>query len=230
MSVVSQFDTCSKCGSVAEDGVPLQRCSRCKLALYCDKKCQTTAWKGHKRVCKALPPSLKLSNPEESVKATRLLGGYNRPFYPRDTVVPPSHPVWTTGAISPISQIVGVPLLIHREVEEQSLSDPSKGDKDNQAVTYLMIDPETGLAPARWQKNIGPVTIVRADHKHLSPVALEMIWMFCDEILERFGDEGTPPLSKYRKEEFDEFCRKYQEEYVMNNIRADEISTETLPL
>ncbi len=80
----------------------------------------------------------------------RLLGGYNRPFYPRETVVPPSHPVWSIGAISPISQIVGVPLLIHRELEEQRLTDPPNGDKDNQAVTYLMIDPETGFAPKRY--------------------------------------------------------------------------------
>ena len=76
----------------------------------------------------------------------RLLGGYNRPFYPRETVVASSHPVWTSGAISPVSQIVGVPLLIHRELEEQPWTDPPNGHKDNQAVTYLMIDPEIGFA------------------------------------------------------------------------------------
>lgn len=89
--------------------------------------------------------------------------------------------MWTTGTISPVSQIVGVPLLIHREAQELSLDEPNDENKDNQAVTYLMIDLESGFAPPRfvathpsnlpltcrgdlncfslhrWQKNIGPV-------------------------------------------------------------------------
>ncbi len=83
------------------------------------------------------------------------------------------------GATSPISQIVGVPLLIYRETHEFPLDEPKDASKDNQAVTYLMIDPESGFAPprsvsasfvfidttcisqslllTRWQNNIGPV-------------------------------------------------------------------------
>ncbi len=57
-----------------------------------------------------------------------------------------------------------------------------------------------------------------------------MIWMFCDEVLERFGDNRTPPLRLYSKKEFDDFCQKYKEEYVMNQIRADEIGAQKLPL
>ncbi|KAI0702302.1 hypothetical protein BC835DRAFT_1411127 [Cytidiella melzeri] len=230
MSTAQQFDVCSKCGTAPQDGAQLQRCSRCKLTFYCGADCQNTAWKTHKRVCKAPPAcTLKLTEPGSAVKATRLLGGHNRPFYPVATIVPASHPVWTTGAISPLSQIVGLPLLIHRELEEVPVNVRNDADKDNQAVTYLMIDPETGYAPPRWQKNIGPVTIVRADHKPLTPVAFEMIWMFCDRVLDRFGDGPEFAMRLYKKEEFNKFCEQYKEDYA-NSVRADEIDAQELPL
>ena len=90
-----------------------------------------------------------LSQPSTELAGVRLLGGFNRPFYPKAIHVPSRHPVWTTGAVSPISQIVGVPLLIHREMTEQPLSTPNTAEKDNQAVTFLMIDPVTGFAAPR---------------------------------------------------------------------------------
>ena len=95
-----------------------------------------------------------LTQPADAVAGVRLLGGFNRPFFPKGTTVPPEHAVWTTGAISPISQIVGVPLLIHRELQEEPLSKPNDGLKDNQAVTFLMISPESGFAPARCDSDL----------------------------------------------------------------------------
>jgi len=47
---------CSNCG-IGEIGgdAALKPCSRCKVALYCGRKCQVRHWKagGHKAVCKA---------------------------------------------------------------------------------------------------------------------------------------------------------------------------------
>ncbi len=80
----------------------------------------------------------------------RLLGGHNRPFDPKETIVAPDHLVWKSGNISPLSQVVGVPILIHRETEEQPLETPNDCDLDNQAVTYMMIDPDSGFAPSRY--------------------------------------------------------------------------------
>ena len=42
---------CSNC-SKPVDGT--KRCSRCKVALYCDRDCQASAWKKHKRLCQPL--------------------------------------------------------------------------------------------------------------------------------------------------------------------------------
>lgn len=40
---------CSVCGAPAE-----KRCSKCKLEWYCSRKCQVSAWKGHKALCDTL--------------------------------------------------------------------------------------------------------------------------------------------------------------------------------
>ena len=40
---------CSVCGLPAE-----KRCSKCKMEWYCSRKCQVSAWKGHKALCETL--------------------------------------------------------------------------------------------------------------------------------------------------------------------------------
>lgn len=40
-----------RCGHCAKMGDNLLRCSRCKNSWYCNKECQRTAWKQHKKVC-----------------------------------------------------------------------------------------------------------------------------------------------------------------------------------
>lgn len=80
-------------------------------------------------------------------------GGRGVTFNPSARTVPPEHPVWNAwrhGGVSPVSQLIGVPLLIHREHEELPLDTPNIAEKDNQSVTYLMIDPETGFAAPRY--------------------------------------------------------------------------------
>ncbi len=112
--------------------------------------CQKEAWKTHKRVCKPAPVDLlSASPPREPIAGVRVLGGNNRPFYPERTTVGSDHPVWTLGSISPVSQVVDVPILIHREREETDLAAPNDADLDNQSVTYLMIEPVRGFAPPR---------------------------------------------------------------------------------
>eukprot|EP00164_Ancoracysta_twista_P008132 GFYU01011679.1.p1 GENE.GFYU01011679.1~~GFYU01011679.1.p1 ORF type:complete len:228 (-),score=36.11 GFYU01011679.1:72-755(-) len=41
-------DKCTNCGKSAEN---LLRCAKCKNAFYCDRDCQKSDWKYHKRVC-----------------------------------------------------------------------------------------------------------------------------------------------------------------------------------
>ncbi|KDQ12018.1 hypothetical protein BOTBODRAFT_34876 [Botryobasidium botryosum FD-172 SS1] len=108
------------------------------------------------------------------------------------------------GVVSPVSRLIGVPLVIIRHAQESS-------QHDNQAATYLMIDPESGLAPYSWQQSVGPVTVIREDRRPLSVPALQMIWMYFDLILEHFGDEGEVPRWRYAPKAFQEWCRREKE-------------------
>ena len=46
-----------ECWACGVKGAELKKCTRCKFALYCDKKCQKNDWKRvHKEVC--LPPNI----------------------------------------------------------------------------------------------------------------------------------------------------------------------------
>jgi len=52
---------CSNCGKPD----PQSKCSKCRSTSYCDKTCQTKAWKeGHKVVCNGLP-KLETSSVDE---------------------------------------------------------------------------------------------------------------------------------------------------------------------
>ncbi|GMI04115.1 hypothetical protein TrLO_g10889 [Triparma laevis f. longispina] len=52
---------CAWCRKAAVGGAPLQKCGRCRKVFYCNKECQTKAWKGHKKVCQpvVLPKNKK---------------------------------------------------------------------------------------------------------------------------------------------------------------------------
>ncbi|KAI0790987.1 hypothetical protein C8Q75DRAFT_758806 [Abortiporus biennis] len=220
-------DTCTFC---EKDTANLRRCSRCFIALYCDERCQREGWRTHKSICRPPTGAIPALPPTEAVQGVRLLGGYNGPFRPEVVMVNPDHPVWKTGTVSLVSQLIGVPLLIHREMKELPLGWPNDENKDNQSVTYLMIEPVRGFAPHRWQKNIGPVTVVRADQQPLTKVALEMIWMFCDSILEDFGDTRLPPLDRYNATAFETFCEDYRDQYLQFPSRFRDFQNLQLPI
>ncbi|KAF8075754.1 hypothetical protein FPV67DRAFT_381088 [Lyophyllum atratum] len=44
---------CNQCNKTSEK--PMKQCSRCRLATYCTKECQATAWKAHKLHCEEHP-------------------------------------------------------------------------------------------------------------------------------------------------------------------------------
>ena len=62
---------CFGCGCEAKKEA-LMRCGRCKLAKYCSKECQTSAWiSGHKGVCVNADNLLRLSVMPEKVSADK---------------------------------------------------------------------------------------------------------------------------------------------------------------
>lgn len=86
---------------------------------------------------------------------------------------------------------------------------------DNQAITYLMIDTDSGFAPPRWQSGIGTVIIARKDKKPLLPVHYEGFWIYTDLVLEHFGDGGKPG-HMYSRAAFEEWWTDYVDEQKEN--------------
>jgi len=48
----STINMCDNCGKEESTiGEKMKRCARCKKVMYCDRECQKTAWKKHKKTC-----------------------------------------------------------------------------------------------------------------------------------------------------------------------------------
>eukprot|EP00118_Oscarella_pearsei_P009669 m.56400 g.56400 ORF g.56400 m.56400 type:complete len:432 (+) comp34594_c0_seq2:103-1398(+) len=65
--VVDQKHRTSLCHQCLENSQTLSRCSKCKVAFYCGRKCQQLAWSGHKLECRRLC-KIKPKVPTESVR------------------------------------------------------------------------------------------------------------------------------------------------------------------
>jgi len=182
---------CSGCTKMmipdASDNVP--RCSRCKFAYYCDSGCQKKHWKAHKPLCKP-PPALPTTPPPAAVLGVRLLPGNNPPLQPESVTIPADHPSWAKGTLSPVSTLVDMPLLIYKEVPLPRDTPRIWAERECQVATFMMIDLTSGFAPPRWQDDIGPALVVRADQKPLTVHDLARFWSYCCKLMDM--DWGSP--------------------------------------
>ncbi|KAG7416584.1 hypothetical protein Forpi1262_v016737 [Fusarium oxysporum f. sp. raphani] len=123
------------------------------------------------------------------------------------TSVKADHPIFSN-FVPLIPRLIEVPLVFHR-VGSQSAD---RADLDNQVITYLHIDSESGFASPSWQSHIGTVLVARKDQKTLRPQHLEGVWMYCDHILDLFGDGEGAPTHMYRRQAFEEWWKDYCKE------------------
>ncbi|KLO09176.1 hypothetical protein SCHPADRAFT_879660 [Schizopora paradoxa] len=185
-----------------------------------DENCQASDWKNHKKVCQAARKALSatknssLTNIEPAtVKAVDVTGGHNMPFCPIAVEISADHEIFNgKGVLSPVSKLIGHPILIYRHLQDEPLNylfHPRREHFDNQSVTYLMIDPETTVAPPRWQQGIGRVTVVRQDKKPLSSLNMEKLWAYCYRILDGFDYRGGPPRHRYSPDAYEKWAKNY---------------------
>jgi hypothetical protein len=110
--------------------------------------------------------------------------------------------------VPPIPALIQVPLVLHR-VGTQSAN---RADLDNQIATYLNIDADSGFAPPAWQSHVGTIIVARKDRKPLLPQHLEGVWMYCDRILDLFGEGEGAPRTLYNRQAFEKWWKRYCEE------------------
>lgn len=128
------------------------------------------------------------------------------------TTIPSDHPIFGQQHESeaPLPALLGIPLIFRRLPSSQF--DTRASGLDNQIVTYLNIELESGFAPAAWQSRVGTVLVARQDRKPLLEQHLEGVWMYCDHILDLFGDGGGAPRHMYSRVAFEKWWARYAEE------------------
>ncbi|GKZ26029.1 hypothetical protein AbraIFM66951_003207 [Aspergillus brasiliensis] len=130
------------------------------------------------------------------------------------TTIPSTHPIFNN-TVPPVPALLDFPVVFHRLGTKDN---GTRGCLDNQAITYIHIEPHNGFAPPQWQSGIGTVIVARKDKKDLTPEHYEAIWMYCDMILDYFG-EGEAPTRLYNREAFERWFVRYQRKETMNGRR-----------
>ena len=120
------------------------------------------------------------------------------------TTVPADHPVFSKHVL-PVPALIEVPLVVYR----LGTWSENVAELDNQAATYLNIDPDSGFAPPEWQECVGTVVVAHKDRKPLLLQHLEVVWDYCNYILDCFGDGEGAPTKLYNRQAF----QKYWEDY-----------------
>ena len=147
-------------------------------------------------------------NPSESIQAVMVRCEMEKGNFPpwSATTIPQDHPVFSQ-PVAPVPALIEIPLVLHRVGTRST----NRADLDNQIATYLNIDADTGFAPPAWQSHVGTVVVARKDKKPLLPTHLEGVWMYCDRILDLFG-EGDIPRRLYNRQAFQKWWKGYCEE------------------
>ncbi len=159
----------------------------------------------------AAPESTAAGSASEPVQAVKIpCKAEGHWFSP--TTIPADHPIFWN-VVPPIPQLIDVPLVFHRVGTRSA----RREDLDNQMATYLNIDAGSGLAPPSWQSHVGTVIVARKDRKPLLKQHVEGVWMYCDRILDLFGDgDGSPPARLYNREAFKRWWDNYDKTEKMN--------------
>lgn len=128
------------------------------------------------------------------------------------TTINNAHPIFEQqpGSVAPLPGALGIPLIFHRLPSSHFNKRPSS--LDNQILTYINIELESGFAPPAWQPPVGTVLVARLDKKPLLEQHLEAVWMYCDYILDLFGEGEGAPRHLYNRPAFEKWWTKYVEE------------------
>jgi hypothetical protein len=130
------------------------------------------------------------------------------------TTLPTDHPVFSKPVL-PVPALIEVPLVVYR----LGTWSENVAELDNQAATYLNIDPNSGFAPPAWQGGVGTVVVARKDRKPLLLHHLEVVWDYCSRILDYFGNGEGAPIKFYNRQAFQKYWEKYCAEQKLGSTK-----------
>lgn len=137
-----------------------------------------------------------------------------------ETTINNAHPIFEQppGSEAPLPAALGIPLIFHRL--PSSHFDTQISSLNNQMMTYINIELESGLAPLAWDSQVGTVLVARSDKKPLLEQHIEAVWMYCDRILDLFGYGDGAPRHLYNRPAFEKWWAGYVEE--MRDLERDD--------
>ncbi|CAF4727671.1 unnamed protein product, partial [Rotaria socialis] len=109
--------------------------------------------------------------------------------------IPSSHAVFQYGAISPVSELIGIPLLIYRYKRYLGYGADDDFVTNNQRITYLMIDSRSGFVQplGEWDLCIGTALVARRDKQPFNELHAEVIFEYFKFLLSKYD---IPPSSE----------------------------------
>jgi hypothetical protein len=106
--------------------------------------------------------------------------------------------------LSPIMSLIGIPIKI--SCMDKKINKLQR--KDNQFITYLMINPDSGFADDKWQGKVGKVILSREDKQPITKDFTHAMSAYFCELIEDFGN-GKVPKDKMNKQYFDNILKEF---------------------
>ena len=128
---------------------------------------------------------------------------------PKVLLYPKGHSMFTTcnpEGNCQVMAMVEVPLMIVKTKPYADLS--ALGAADNVMATYLQINVEGGIAPPRWQSNVGPVLVYRPRAKDLAFYDMWAIHSFLSNLLDSYGEPSFNPSTCLNSKTFQHRIRQ----------------------
>lgn len=94
----------------------------------------------------------------------------------KSVTIGPTHPIRTTGVVSPVSQRIGFPVIIHRHLPNGGYG----AEHDCQIATYLMIDPVSGYAPFEYVQTFVTQYGIMTTPYALTDVCFTILYVWVD--------------------------------------------------
>ncbi|KAJ5199315.1 hypothetical protein N7491_000129 [Penicillium cf. griseofulvum] len=109
--------------------------------------------------------------------------------------IPSGHPIFNH-SVSLVPVLLNFPIVVHRVGIRDN---GTTGCLDTQPITYIHVAPKDGFAPPEWQNGIGTVIVARKNKKDLTTDHYEALWIYCDRILDYFGEGVAVPEHVYSR-------------------------------